>query len=125
MNPRVAYLLGKSERGLIAARRHVSEGNFDFAVSRAYYAMFHITEALLLKEDLTASKHSGLMTLFAERFVKTGLVERSLHQALHRAFELRQKGDYWSEDVITLEAASGLCEQAEAFISTLKQLIEG
>lgn len=123
MNPRVNYLLDKSERGLKASRMHLTAGDHDFAVSRAYYAMFHMVEALLLTQDHATSKHSGLISAFAERFVKTGLVERSLHQSLHRAFELRQKGDYWSEDVITFPMASELCDVAQVFSVTLKNLI--
>ena len=124
MNRRIAYLIRKGGRSLGAARKHLSVGDFDFAVSRAYYAMFHVTQAILLTKNLTASKHSGLLSLFSEQFVKPGLVERSLHQDLHRAFELRQKGDYWSEDIVTKETASELCEKAERFISTLELLMK-
>lgn len=123
MNPRVQYLIDKSERGLKASRMHLTAGDYDFSVSRAYYSMFHMVEALLLTQNHAASKHSGLISAFAERFVKTGLVERSLHQSLHRAFELRQKGDYWSEDVVSLQMAFELCDVAQVFGSTLKELI--
>lgn len=38
----VRELVGKAERSLAAARRLLEAGDYDFAVSRAYYAMFYV-----------------------------------------------------------------------------------
>lgn len=39
-------------------------GLYDFAVSRAYYAMFYIAEAFLLGQDLSFSSHAGVISAF-------------------------------------------------------------
>ena len=44
----IAALLLKSQRSCASARRTMEAGDCDFAVSRAYYAMFYAAEALLL-----------------------------------------------------------------------------
>ncbi len=123
MKKKIEQLIRKSERGLHAARMLFKENDYDFSVSRAYYAMFHIAEAALLTKSLATSKHSGLLSLFYEHFVKTGVFEKNLHQDLHRAMDLRQQGDYWADPGITAETADELLKTAEAFISSLKDYL--
>ncbi len=64
------------------------------AISRAYYAFFYAATALLLTLDLTRSKHSGVMAVFRERFVKTGIFPVQDSKAYGNAFEVRNDTDY-------------------------------
>lgn len=48
---------------------------------------------------------AGVLTLFYEHFIKTDLLNRSCHQTLDRAYDLRQQGDYGVAPVITREMA--------------------
>ena len=123
MTKEITQLIAKGERGLRAAQKLFKGGDFDFCVSRAYYAMFHITEALLLTKNVASSKHSGVLTLLYEHFVKPGLLEKNFHQELHEAFDLRQQGDYWSDAGITENMAEDVLQKAETYISVLKKLI--
>ncbi len=43
-------LLDKADRAVHAAETLLREGDSDFAVGRAYYAMFYAAEALLIKK---------------------------------------------------------------------------
>ena len=55
------------------AARYLQDGHFlDDAVSRAYYAMAHATEAALLEYDVSPKTHKGLQTQFGKQFVQTG-----------------------------------------------------
>jgi len=59
MNRReIDELLEKARRSLAATERLLADGDSDFAVSRAYYAMFYVARALLLTRDIRRSKHS-------------------------------------------------------------------
>ncbi|MGP1385988.1 MAG: HEPN domain-containing protein [Thainema sp.] len=49
------FLITKAERSLEAANQLMQQGFHDFAVSRAYYAMFYVAEALLDQEGLSFS----------------------------------------------------------------------
>ena len=82
-----------------------------------------MAEGLLLSKNLASSRHSGLLHLLFEHFVKPGLVESSLHQDLHRLFDLRQQGDYWAESAITHEVAQEALESAKRFVSKMTELI--
>ena len=54
----------------------MSDGDYDSCASRCYYAMFSIAQAALLTKGLRASSHKGVISLFGEHFVKTGVFER-------------------------------------------------
>ena len=117
-------LVVKGKRGLKAAERLFEAEDYDFAVSRAYYAMFHLAEALLLTKQLATSTHSGLLALLYEHFVKPGLIQKELHQNLHHAFGLRQQGDYWSDARITQDMAREVLDDARAFIVTIEAYLQ-
>src|SRR5262249_4814639 len=111
---KIFRLISKSEKSLKAAKRDIEEGDYDFAVSRAYYSMFHMATALLLTKNLFASKYSGLLSLFSAHFVQTGRIDPSFHRDFHRAFDLRVEGDYSSEFSVSRQEAQELCQKAEA-----------
>ena len=60
----------KAEGKLGVARRLFASGDYEDAVSRAYYAVYHATQALLLTEGQRAETHRGVITLFGLLFVK-------------------------------------------------------
>jgi len=45
--------------------------DYDSTVSRVYYAMFFVVEALLLTKNIKVKTHSGLISKFGENFIKT------------------------------------------------------
>ena len=56
MTPEQQGFLTKAERSLEAAKTLKEEGFNEFAVSRAYYAMFYVASALLEGEGLSFDK---------------------------------------------------------------------
>ena len=68
-----------------AAQLLQAEGYAGFVVSRAYYAMFYITEGFLLGKGLAFSKHSGVQAAFGTHFAKTGVVPPEFHRYLIRS----------------------------------------
>ncbi len=92
-------------------------------MNRLYYAMFYAVLALLQKKSLGTSKHSGAMALFDREYVKSGLIKKEFSKALHRAFELRQKGDYLEEAEIFPEDIEEIRPLAESFISCAEDLL--
>jgi len=86
----IAANLERSRASVRAAAQLVSEGYFDFAASRAYYA----ATALLLSENLEYGKHSGVISAIHHGFVKIGRLEQRHGRALNWLFELRGVGDY-------------------------------
>jgi uncharacterized protein (UPF0332 family) len=63
--------------------------------------MFFMAEAMLLTKNLSASSHKGVITLFGEHFVKTGIFERSLGRDLSDAYDKRLIGDHGIGFILT------------------------
>ena len=68
--------INKAEKFLETANLTLNSGDYDSCVSRCYYSMFIITEAVLLTKDLKASSHKGVISLFGEHFIKTGIFDK-------------------------------------------------
>ena len=66
----------KAEKFLDTTDHALNAGDYDSCVSRCYYAMFFMAEAVLLTKGLRASSHKGVISLFGEHFAKTGIFER-------------------------------------------------
>jgi len=88
-------------------------------VNRAYYAMFYAVLALLVYEDFSSSKHSGVLSYFNRRFIKGGVFDKSLGLAVNKAFELRQRVDYRERIELTPEQAKQILEQANRFVKAV------
>jgi len=89
MTPEQQGLLEKASRSLQAAKLLNAQQLAEFAVSRAYYAMFYVAEALLESEGLTFSKHSAVITAFGQQFAKTGRIPVEFHRYLIAAEQSR------------------------------------
>jgi uncharacterized protein (UPF0332 family) len=94
----------------------IDSQDFDFSLSRAYYAMFYSAEALLLTKDLRFSKHSGVIACFGKEFIKEGVFSEQLYDYLIKGFRERQKGDYDVVSMPSREDALEMVERARIFI---------
>jgi len=65
-------LVAKARDSIRGAELMARDGLYDFAVSRAYYAMFYAAEALLLGEGLQFSSHAAVSPDFEDK----GIFER-------------------------------------------------
>ncbi len=52
MKPEQQALIKKAKRSLNAAKTLAEDEDYDFSVSRAYYAMLYVAQALLLSKEL-------------------------------------------------------------------------
>ena len=90
-------------------------------MNRLYYAMFYAVLALLQEKQLGTSKHYGAISLFDREFVKSGLIHTEYSKALHKAFILRQKGDYLEEAEVSLADIEEMFPQAESFVGLVEE----
>ncbi len=79
--------------------------------------MFYSAEALLLSRDLSFSKHSAVIAAFGQHFVKTGILDASLHRHFLEAFDLRNLADYGAVRTIENADVHSVLENAKAFAS--------
>ena len=105
-------LLEKAERAIHSAENITADGDFDFAISRVYYAMFYIATALLGEKDMYFSKHGGVHGAFGQHFVKTGEFEPKYQRWLVTTFSQRITGDYGVTSDFILEDVQEIIGQA-------------
>lgn len=114
------YRLERARATLRDAQLLRSQGGSVWSVAnRAYYAMFYATLALLIQVGQSSSRHSGVIRLFDQHFIKTGQLPAEMSRWLHRAFELRQMGDYHEAAELEEQQVDLLLQQAEQFVQQI------
>ena len=106
----------KAEKKLEVAGKLFGSGDYEDAVSRAYYAVYHVTQALLLTEGQKAETHKGAVTLFGLLFVKTGKFKRDLGKYLANLKDDRESGDYEVFSFIDKETAETALREAKELV---------
>jgi len=117
-------LLEKARRSLQGAELLVSNGFFELAVSRAYYAMFYITSAFILGKGLSFSSHSAVISAFGRDFAKENPQLREFHRAVIDAQDMRNRSDYDLDSGINAEDAMTQIESAHEFILCFEAFYE-
>ncbi len=116
MSPEQQFLLQKAQRSLEAAQNLMKQGFHDFAVSRAYYAMFYVAEALLDQLGLAFSSHAAVISAFGQHFAKTGQLPAEFHRYLIDAQAQRTRADYDLQPNLAQSDAEALISQAQTMI---------
>ncbi len=94
------------------------------AVNRFYYAAFHAARALLAIRGVDSPRHSGVISLFQQHFVKEGPMAPETAKALARSFEKRQDADYEDFAAVSLEEAEAIRREVQAFIEACRRTLQ-
>jgi uncharacterized protein (UPF0332 family) len=114
----------RAEATLNEASDELSRKNFRLAVNRAYYSVFYAMRSLLATVDKDSSKHSGVLLLFNQHFIKTGILSDVGFKSIQSLMDLRHEGDYQDFATIAEEEAKGALDAATNLISLLKAALE-
>jgi len=111
--------LERADTNLRVAKELVDKGYYDVSASRAYYA----ASALLLNEGIDTSRHSGVIALIHQHFVKSGKLSKEQGRNLNWLFELRSVGDYGVSLHVVLDDARRAVNTAQDFFEAIKTLL--
>jgi len=123
MKQDIQALVNKAKESLGATRILIRDGYYDFAASRAYYAMFYIAEAMLMQIGQSYNKHSAVISAFGREYVKTGKMDLKFHRWLIDAQDFRNIGDYGIEAHISEDDANSVYEWANEFIDQAEDFL--
>jgi uncharacterized protein (UPF0332 family) len=123
MTPEQQALLDKAKRSLEAAQSLVQKGFYEFAVSRAYYAMFYVAEALLDQAGLSFSSHAAVISAFGQYLTRPGKVPNEFHRQLIDAQAQRTRADYDPQPDLSESDAEIIVNQAQTFLTTALQIL--
>ena len=116
--------LEKAERKLEVAEKLFNSADYEDSVSRAYYAVFHATQALLLTEGEKAETHKGVVTLFSLLFIKTGKFRKDLLKYLANLKDERENGDYEIFSYTDKDTAATAIAEAREFLKESKSYLK-
>jgi len=120
----VALYMERAHQTLEVAAHNLDDGFYAAAVNRAYYAIFYAANATLATQKPARGKHSGVISAFRERFVKTGLIEAEYSRIYGRVMDDRHLGDYEIGGAITAEQAERDLEDAQRFVSRMEAYLK-
>jgi len=120
----INYRLEQAYESLQSAELLIKNEKYRPAVNRSYYAMFYSVLALIVTENNTVSKHSGVISIFDREYVKKELFTREMSKWLHESFDLRQRADYTEMFTVSKERAEEILSNAGAFLSAVKEHLE-
>lgn len=115
--------LEKAQKTFEAMELCVREKAFESAANRIYYAAFHAISALLIHARFSVKSHRGVMALFGEHFVRTGIFTKSDGTLFSDLVIMRDNADYNCFYEATEEKLNPYIEPTRKLIEKIKQYI--
>jgi uncharacterized protein (UPF0332 family) len=106
----------KAQKKMDVAEKLLKSSDYEDAVSRAYYAVYHAAQALLLTEGEKAETHKGVVTLFG--------FDKKMGRYLTNLKDDRETGDYEIFSFLDKESAESAISEAREFIATATSYLQ-
>lgn len=119
----VGHRMGRADESYEDGITLLTEGRLHSAVNRFYYAAFYATRALLATTGLDSSKHSGVISLFHQHFVKPGTFNPEISRTLTESFEKRQDSDYEDFAEVSRPEVEAMKESVRQFMEECKRVL--
>jgi uncharacterized protein (UPF0332 family) len=119
----IEYKMIRAFESLEEAEIMANYKHWNTCASRLYYACFYAVSGLLLTQNLSSSKHTGIRSLFNNNFVKKGLFPKYLGKLYNTLFESRQESDYDDFIIMREEIVMPWIDESRKFIKTTQNLI--
>ena len=95
------------------------------AANRVYYAIFHAMRAVLALDGVDMKHHSGIISEFRKRYIKTGAFDTSLSGIISELSSVREGSDdndffivSKAETIQQVQAAEEFLTEIQAYLST-------
>lgn len=120
----VRYRMENARKMLEEVKSHRSNGFFNTAVNRMYYACYYAATAMLISMGIEVKSHDGVRLNLGRHIVLEGRLSPELGRFYSRLFSKRSTGDY--DDFInhTLTTVDELLPQACLFVNTLGEQLD-
>lgn len=115
--------LSKAFERLKAAEKLFSEGYYEDAISRAYYAMYHAAKAALAAVNVHPKTHEGVVSEFGRRYVLAKVLPKELGKNLADAKAARETYEYTTSTAVNASEAETILLNAKAFVNAVKDHI--
>ncbi len=103
----------------------IEAADYNSAANRIYYAVFNSIRSCLILDGFDSKKHSGIISEFRKRYIKTGIFNEELSKTITMVFDLRTNSDYddffkaTKNEVLTqLNRAKALLAEIEIYLQS-------
>ena len=120
----ILYRLKNAQEKLESAQLLFKNGNYKDSVSRSYYAMFTGIRAILAKDGIDYSKHSGVIAYFQKGYIKTEIFDKKYSKYVQNAFQVRNSNDYDDFYIVSVTETQEQIEKAEELIKIIKKYLQ-
>jgi len=116
--------LEKALERLKVAKKLFHDGDYEDAISRAYYAMYHAARAMLATANIFPKTHEGVVSEFGRKFVLTGIFPKEMGKNLADAKASRETYEYSVTATVEKAEAEVILSNAQQFVKTIKRHME-
>ena len=117
------YRIEKAKACLKASKILLDDECYSDSANRSYYAIFHAINALNALDDVGFKKHSGVMSNFNQKYIKTDIFEKEYGKIANSAFEIRKDNDYADFYVVSKNEVIEQHESAVKFVDRINKHI--
>lgn len=116
--------LERAEECLKEAQNLYDAESYKGAANRLYYSIFHAMRAVLALDGVDMKHHSGVISEFRRRYIKTGILDGRLSDIISVLSEMRSESDYDDFYVLSKSDIAEHFENARFFLDSVKQYLE-
>lgn len=101
----------------------INSESFKASANRSYYAVFHAMRAVLVFDEFDSKKHSGIISEFRKRYIKTGILSTEISKIIDVQFSVRSHSDYDDFYVISKNESINQLHEAEKMVSEVEKYL--
>ena len=120
----VRYRMENARKMLEEVKSHRSNGFYNTAVNRMYYACYYAATAMLISMGIEVKSHDGVRLNLGRHIVLEGRLSPELGRFYSRLFSKRSTGDYDDFIIHPLNTVDYLLPQACLFVNTLGEQLD-
>lgn len=119
----IQYRIQKSDEFFKDAQLLAENNRWQSCVNRLYYSSFHLIDALLSLDGISAKTHEGLKTKFLQLYIKSEKIELVLGKLYTQLLDWRHESDYSVFVEFDRDEVLPLIQQVENLNKILKEKI--
>ena len=117
------YRLEKARACLDASKILLDEEFYSDSANRSYYAVFHAMNALNALDGVGFKKHSGVISNFNQKYIRSGIFEIEYGKTANSAFEIRKDNDYTDFYIVSKRKVIEQYDNAVKFVERIERYI--
>lgn len=102
----------------------INSQSYKASANRSYYAVFHAMRAVLVFDEFDSKKHSGIISEFRKRYIKTGVFTAEISKIIDLQFSARSHSDYDDFYIISKEESINGLHEAEKMVDEVEKYLE-